>query len=154
LKSEYGKEDFPDKPGVFALPQPYLGMCVALDTRCPAQYVNDCKGLPGNPKANINFFMHPAPITLLDGSKGLQMMLQARTLCEIAVGEQLFYSYGDKFWAKTGEPIGDIQQDDEDPGYCSEYEEEEKEMIEIDLTLRKDDDPEFESSSKGAQQTI
>jgi hypothetical protein len=113
LKMKTGVTAFPDKPGVFALQYPYEGTLIVIDKRCPAQFVNDAKGVNGASN-NIEFPQHQNPRMLaFDKMKGLQLLLQARVIKDIAAGEQLFFSYGDPFWEEdkainwSDEPVKD-----------------------------------------------
>jgi hypothetical protein len=107
---------FPAKPGVFALSYPYEGMVLIVDKRCPAQYVNDSRGV-ANAAPNIVFEQNKKPRELFhDKMKGLHLLLQARAVRPIAAGDQLFVSYGDLFWEEdnTGKKIINRVSFDED----------------------------------------
>jgi hypothetical protein len=130
LYNEQGNVEFPAEPGVMALSFPYEGMVIALDPRCPARYVNDAKGVP-NAEPNVVFEMNPHPNELLDGSKGLQMLVQAKTTKQIKEGEQLFCDYGEKFWTSNGPKlIGGSAQNQEEDYYFSDEAEDDKEEVE------------------------
>ncbi len=97
LFDQCGKSTFPPIPGVFALRNAYEGTIIVIDPRCPARFVNDAKGT--DYENNVHFTMNNSPRDLhFDGTKGLQMLLQAQATRPIAAGEQLFMDYGELFW--------------------------------------------------------
>jgi hypothetical protein len=127
---------FPPTPGVFALLSPYEGMCCECDIRCPAKYVNDSKGVQ-DATPNIVIAQYPKPMELLDGTKGWQMLLQAKATRDIQAGEQLFLNYGKKFWTDEGVAIGSLEQPKKDVDiaqFSESDEEEEKKEATIDVT--------------------
>ena len=98
---------FPDKPGVFALSYPYEGMVCEVDQRCPAQFVNDSRGVRGA-QANVKVVQvtEAELLNLLDPTKGFQMLLQFQAIRHIPAAEQLFLNYGELFWdSKIEAPI-------------------------------------------------
>lgn len=101
-KQEGRSEVFPSTPGVFALQRPYESIVCVVNGNCPARYINDAIGVPGATN-NIKICQHTNPRELyFDAFKGLHLLLQAQATRDIEEGEQLFLSYGEKFWEENG----------------------------------------------------
>ena len=71
LEKKTGTGTFPSTPGVFSLRPPYETTIIVMDKRCPAQFVNDARGVKKQ-SYNIHFVQHEKPRDLVCKMKGLQ----------------------------------------------------------------------------------
>ena len=85
--------EFPSKPGAFALQSPYEFHVILVDDRCPAEFVNDAKGV-ANLSPTIKFVQHGDPRELHhEPALGLQLLLQAQATSYSGI-TRAYFSHG------------------------------------------------------------
>jgi 16S rRNA G966 N2-methylase RsmD len=103
----------PGYPGVFELRAPVADYCLIIDERCPAAKINDARGptqlsftfsrmkLVGTQFTN-NVVCHQSDVpATLHMQQKLFGLLVLRTTHKILPGEQVWLSYGHRFWKET-----------------------------------------------------